>query len=117
MGRTKSYPVSKWAKLIYEEGQTIQQVADQYGVSPAVVRERLRKAGHKTMREWRREQPASEGLTNKQILEIRDKRMEGRTWKELGKEYGMDEKKILAAMRYQCLQRGWEWPISVPGDY
>ncbi|MCY4641764.1 MAG: hypothetical protein OXC41_03580 [Gammaproteobacteria bacterium] len=118
MGRKKSYPVSEWARLIYDEGLSVQQVAHKFNVSAKVVRIRMYRAGYPKMRDWKRKTgPVSRLLSEAQITEIRRKRMLGVSWQELGHEHDMDERRICGIMRHQCLHRNWEWPIPVPGDY
>lgn len=118
MGAVKRYPVSEWARLIYTEGRSVQQVAHEFGVSTRVVRERLYRAGHPKMRDWKRNKgPSCRVLSDAQISHIHSKRLLGTSWKELGQEHAMTEQRICSIMRYQCQRRGWEWPIPVPGDY
>ncbi|MCY4419637.1 MAG: hypothetical protein OXC42_00005 [Gammaproteobacteria bacterium] len=118
MGAVKRYPVSEWARLIYNEGQSVQQVAQQFGVSAKVVRARLYRAGNPKMRDWKRDKgPACRVFSNAQILDIHQQRELGMSWKIIGQKYNVDQQRICNIMRYQCLQRDWEWPIPVPGDY
>ena len=115
MGTAKHYPVDEWAHQIYEKNQTVRQVARRNGVSSAVVRERLYRAGHQDLRGYRHIfGPASHSLNEEQVVETLRLRRAGMSWRKLGQEFGMSANRIRGIMRYQCLRRDWEWPIRNP---
>ena len=112
MGTAVHYPVKEWAHRIYEQGQPVKQVANDYGVSSAVVRARLYRAGHDNLQGHRHIfGSASHSLSDEGVAEARRLRRAGLSWKDVGKEFGMSANRICGIMRYQCRHRDWEWPI------
>lgn len=112
----KQYPVDAWASMIYTQGVPIREVAELAGVTSKVVRNHLIQAGYGGVRGHRQEcNPSSHSLSNAQVICARVKREAGMSWKELGEEYKMSENRILGILRYQCLKRGWDWPIKIKG--
>ena len=117
MGARKSYPVSVWADMIYRHGASVQYVAKEYGVSCAVVRTRLYRAGHPKIRTMRADKPRSKVLTDKAVRIVRDARKRGVSWNELALDHHVSASRLRGIMRHQCVKRGWAWPIPVQGDY
>lgn len=117
MGAVKRYPVSEWAKLVYKKDWNFQEVAEKYGVSATVVRDRLYRKGHPTMHTFRKRRPASKRLTEAQVKMIKKERTEGKTWGELAVGHGMTADQLRSTMRHQCKRRRWKWPIPIKGDY
>ncbi len=111
---TKQYPVDDWEKQVFIKKIPIRDVAESAGVTPKVIRYHLNRVNHASVRKRRqRGIPSSHVLSGAQVLLARVKRETGMSWKALGEEFGMSENRILGILRYQCIKRGWDWPIKV----
>ena len=103
--------------LVYMEGQTLTEVAEQFGLSFERVRQICANSGFPTLREWRQRHPPlprgfGEGdpdLVQRVIVD----RQAGMSWPKLAKKYnGESWSQVYCAIKRQCLKRGFDWPIK-----